>query len=109
MALRMTKPWHPGDQAQVILKGHMGVFQLADDQQQVRYIGYAGGKSLFGLKGEVTQALDEFTQAKYFRVEITTSYLSRFRELMMVHIADFGAAPQLNPPIKLGRLSPGQA
>lgn len=106
MATRLDKPWCAVDQVPQLLKGHLGVFQLADAEQQVIYIGYAGGNSTFGLLGEVTQACGALPQAMYFRHEITTSYLSRFRELMMVHIHDHGVAPQENPEIKLGKLSP---
>ena len=107
MAVRLNKPWRPVADVATAPKGHLGVFQLADAQGDVILIGYAGGKSLFGLKGEVGAAVEQHPQAVSFRVEITSSYLSRFRELMMVHIADHGAPPVLNEPIKLGRMSPG--
>ena len=38
--------------------------------------------------------------------EITTAYHTRYRELIMVHIADHGELPMEIPPIKLGKLSP---
>ena len=106
MAVRLTKPWLPADEAATSLKGHLGVYQLANAAEEVIFIGYAGGKSLFGLKGEVGAQLERLPDAVYFRVEITTGYLSRFRELMMAHIADHGGPPQHNPPVRLGRLSP---
>ncbi len=102
----MQKPWLPVADAGRLLKGHMGVFQLADARQQVVYIGFAGGRSVRGLRGEVTETSQRLEQAEYFRVEITTSYLSRFRELMMAHIHDHGAPPAANPDTRLGRLSP---
>ena len=107
MAVRLTKPWVAAAEVEHTLKGHLGVFQLADESGEVIYIGYAGGKSLFGLKGEVTEALSQYADAVSFRVEITASYLSRFRELMMVHVADHGVQPRCNEPIQLGRMSPG--
>lgn len=107
MAVRLDKPWLPVADVDAVLKGHLGVFQLADADDQIILIGYAGGKSLFGLKGEVSQAIEQHAEAVAFRVEITSSYLSRFRELMMVHIADHGEPPILNEPITLGRMSPG--
>ncbi len=106
MAVRLTRPWLPAEAAAARLKGHLGVFQLADAQEEVIFIGYAGGRSLFGLKGEVAAVLQRLPEACFFRVEITTGYLSRYRELMMAHIADHGAPPRHNPPERLGRLSP---
>ncbi|XOV82993.1 MAG: hypothetical protein ACFHXK_19335 [bacterium] len=110
MAIRLTKPWTPLEQGIKRLHGHLGVFQLADAEQQVIYIGYAGGSSLFGLRGEVTAVCDTLTQSAFIRVEITTAYLSRYRELMMIHIADHGSPPSANlaanPLITLGKLSP---
>ena len=105
-AIRMTKAWQPADTASSQLKGHLGVFQLCNADEAVVYIGYAGGNSLFGLGGEVASALADHPDATGYRVEITSSYLSRYRELMMVHIADHGEVPQFNEPVKLGRLSP---
>lgn len=85
----------------------MGVFELADAEERVVFVGFAGGKSLFGLKGEVAAALQKYEQAALFRVEVTTSYHTRYRELLMVHVADHGELPPLNELINLGRLSPG--
>ncbi len=106
MAVRLTKPWIQIDAALEMLHGHLGVFQFADDQDQVVFIGYAGGKSQFGLRGEVAAAAQQVPAAVSVRYEITSAYHSRFRELMMVHIADFGTAPVANAPISLGKLSP---
>ena len=80
---------------------------VGDTQQSTRYIGYAGGKSLFGLMGEVAAAV----QAVYSDVrswEVTTFYLSR-QELLMLHHYDYGELPPDNPPpaaITLGKLRP---
>lgn len=104
--MRINKPWMTLQQAQQTLHGHMGIFQLADNLGEVIFIGYAGGNSKFGLKGEVAAAAKQHTDVVSVRVEITTAYLSRFKELMMIHVADHGSVPKLNPPIQLGRLSP---
>jgi hypothetical protein len=109
MALRFAKPWIDLAQGLDKLRGQMGVFQLADHQQQVIYIGYAGGKSLHGLRGEIGQAAQSYTNAKFMRFEITTSYLSRYKEILMIHQADFGELPEYSPKIKLGRLSPARS
>ena len=106
MAIRLTKPWVPIAEALTALHGHLGVFQLSNAEHDVIYMGFAGGKSQFGLEGEVTAVAERIPGATHVRVEITTAYQTRFRELMMVHVADFGEPPALNPPIKLGKMSP---
>lgn len=105
MAVRLTKPWQPVA-ALPTLHGHLGVFQLANASGEVVFIGCAGGQSLFGLGGEVTARLQEFSDATQFRVEITSTYASRLRELLMAHVADHGMLPTHNPPMRLGRISP---
>jgi hypothetical protein len=92
------------------LPGQLGVYQLADEDLRVVYIGFAGGNSLFGLRGELQRALNDPTRAaSRFRYEVTQQYTSRYLELLMLHIADHGSLPAGNradPPPRLGRLSP---
>ena len=81
----------------------------AHDDGRVVRIGYAGGRSLFGLRGELGAALSA-GEAPRFRVEVTAQYLSRYEELLMVHKADFGDLPPGNASEarrRIGRLSPG--
>jgi len=106
MSLRLTKPWIPIGHALHRLHGHLGIFQLANAEGETIYIGYAGAKGKFGLKAAVTDAAQEMTAATQVRVEITTAYHTRFRELLMLHVADHGQLPAGNPPIRLGKLSP---
>jgi hypothetical protein len=110
--VRMTGPWLPLDTEHVErLGGHMGVYELAAADGEVVRIGFAGGRSVFGLRGELRRELDGDRDgvAARFRYEITTSYLSRYRELLMVHAADHGAIPagNVDTDLQLGRLSPG--
>ena len=106
MAVRMTKEWMPVDDLPGRLKGNMGIFQLADANQVVVLISFAGGRSQFGLKGEVAAALGLHPDVAFVRVEVTTAYHTRYRELLMAHVADHGDLPRHNDPIKIGRLSP---
>lgn len=83
----------------------MGVFELADSTERVVYIGTAGANSRFGLQGELRSSLG---LAAMFRYEVTTVYLTRQRELLMVYYADHGAYPErhsLEELRNLGRLS----
>ena len=88
------------------LKGNMGVFQLADLSREIIYIGFAGAKSNFGLKGEFLDSLYRLDEAEFVRWEVTTGYWSRYKELMMIHQFDYGDCPKENEKIKLGTLSP---
>lgn len=111
MAIRMTKAWTPlTADAIEKLPGQLGVYQLADDKGDIVYIGFAGGRSLFGVRSELEQALkDKIADATQFRVEINQQYTTRYQELLMVHVADHGDVPDGNkgrPLPTLGRLSP---
>jgi hypothetical protein len=111
MAIRMGKPWTAlTPEAIKALPGQLGVYQLADDAGRVVYIGFAGGRSLFGLRSELERALrDRPGGAARFRVEINQQYTTRYHELLMLHVADHGSLPVVNavdPPPRLGRLSP---
>jgi hypothetical protein len=111
MAIRMEKPWIAlTAEAVKALPGQLGVYQLADADGRVVYIGYAGGRSLFGLRSELKRALrDRPGGAARFRVEVNQQYTTRHQELLMLHAADHGSLPVVNaadPPPRLGRLSP---
>jgi hypothetical protein len=106
MSVRLTKPWCPAS-AVGKLTGQMGVYQLGDAAGNVIAIGYAGGRSTFGLRGAVGTALERHRDASCYRVEVNSAYLSRYRELLMLHQADFGSLPPGNDAVPgLGRLSP---
>ncbi|MDH3644301.1 MAG: hypothetical protein OES38_19505 [Gammaproteobacteria bacterium] len=106
MGIRLEKPWLGLDTAPQ-LPGQLGVYQLGDAGGEVLFIGYAGGRSLFGLRGEVADAGEQTPGATCYRVEITTAYLTRYQELLMLHRADHGELPAHSDPMPgLGRLSP---
>lgn len=78
--------------------GCPGVYQLADHQGLPFRIGYAGGKSLFGLRGELARLIAENAGREVrFRMEVNMQYISRWKELMMVHRALYGEIPVGNP------------
>jgi hypothetical protein len=106
MSIRLRKPWR-SVATLAELSGQMGVYQLGDSAGEVLYIGYAGGRSRFGLRGEVDQASQQVPDAVQFRVEVTTAYLTRYQELLMLHCAEHGVLPPHNSAVPgLGRLSP---
>jgi len=111
MAIRMIKPWVPLTAENVKkLSGQLGVFQLANAKGDVVFIGFAGGRSLFGVRSEVEKAMaDPSLSATQFRVEINQQYTTRYQELLMLHVHDHGSVPTGNvgkPLPTLGRLSP---
>lgn len=110
--MRMAKAWQPiadvlSGTSPIKVHGEMGVYQLADADQRVIFIGYAGGRSPFGLRGEIRHFETIAPGSVFVRFEFTTSYLSRYQELLMIHQADHGSFPACNSPVPLGRLSPG--
>jgi hypothetical protein len=106
-SVRPTRPWRDlTPEALRRVPGAVGVFELADGYGAVQRIGYAGGRSVFGLRGELEPFVGRYPR---FRFESTTAYLTRWQELLMVHRHDHGALPPDQPdlPLRLGRLNPG--
>lgn len=112
MSVRLEKPWIAlTEDAVRSLPGQLGVYQLADASGVIFYIGYAGGRTRFGLRSELDRWLEQRPgQSTLFRYEINMQYISRQAELLMLHVADHGALPLENVEVNLrtlGRLSPG--
>jgi hypothetical protein len=92
----MTKPWIELTAPNVArLPGCTGVYQVADEHGQVLDIGYAGGRSLFGLRSELGRVLAELGTGHVFRCEVTAQYLSRYRELVNIAHTDHGELPPM--------------
>lgn len=110
MARGLTKPWVDLTAGNVArLGGQTGVYEVAAPTGETELIGYAGGRSPFGLRGEMERQLGARHGTGWrFRVEVTSAYLTRWRELLMAHVADHGAPPTGNEGdgAGLGRLSP---
>ncbi|WP_131737970.1 DUF7508 domain-containing protein [Actinomadura roseirufa] len=89
----MTKPWTPlTAETLALVPGSVGVFEVADESGVIA-IDYAGGNSLFGLRGALGEWLAE-QRGLSFRYERTNAYLSRYRELVQVFVNDSGAVPR---------------
>lgn len=108
MAIRLVKPWRALEADEVArLPGQLGVYEIADPSGAVRFLGVAGGRSRFGLRGELEAELARRGPGFRFRVEVNVQYHTRYRELLMLHRADHGALPPENEaPPGLGRMSP---
>ncbi len=109
MSIRLEKPWQDLSPENVAaLTGELGVYQLADESGCILRIGFAGGRSLFGLRGELAKAMKDHEGRRVrFRLEINHQYTSRYEELLMIHMADHGRLPEGNTheaKRKIGRL-----
>jgi hypothetical protein len=106
--LRLEKPWRPLDASTVAtLTGQLGVYQIAEPDGEIVRIGYAGGNSLFGLRGEIERELKARAgRPVLFRCEVNMQYSSRYQELLMVHLAEHGRLPRDNGESadRIGRL-----
>jgi hypothetical protein len=112
MAVRLDKPWIPLTEENVAtLPGHLGVYELANGAGEIVYIGVAGGRSPFGLKGALVEALQlPPAGATQFRYEVNMAYHTRYLELLQAYRYDYGRLPVGNLTIdarSLGRLRPG--
>lgn len=112
MSIRLEKPWIDLNEATVrSLPGQLGVYQLAEPDGTIFYIGYAGGRTLFGFRSELERWLKQRSgKPAKFRYEVNMQYMSRHQELLMLHVADYGQLPLANTdvnPRSLGRLHLG--
>ena len=112
MAVRLGKPWRElTAEALGRVTGHLGVYQLANEAGEILYIGVAGGRTRFGLKGEIAKALDAPPAGvTKFRFEVNMAYRTRHAELLEAFVHDHGGLPEANTdidPRMLGRLRPG--
>jgi len=109
MAVRMSKPWLPLSAATAKnAGGYLGIYEIQAPDGETVLIGCAGGRSLFGLGGELERELRARPEGHRVRYEVNMQYLSRMQELLMVHAADHGQLPRDNQGMRLelGRLRP---
>ena len=94
--LAIRHQWEPLTAAACArLEAAAGVFELRDEHG-VSLIDYAGAGSRFGLRGELTRLADTAGPTTQFRVEVTSTYLSRWRELLSSYWNTFGHLPRGN-------------
>jgi hypothetical protein len=74
------------------LSGSNGIYELADENMKIIYVGYAGSRARFGLRGKLKDHFSEMEpnpeirgKARFFRYEVTSSYLSRWIEVIGRH------------------------
>ena len=84
-----TPLWGPES---VKLSGSLGIYELADENYNIIYTGYAGSRARFGFRGKLKDHFSENEpnpeirgKAKYFRYEVTSAYISRWVEVIGRH------------------------
>ena len=108
----MVQPWdirmpwaRYGPASEAAISGSSGVYEIADAGGTTVYIGAAGARDLFGLRGriaahfqsDVAQALQPVPGTpQLYRYEVTSAYLSRRMELLGRYQAEHGALPPGN-------------
>jgi len=100
----IDKPWTPRDRLTAKdLPGTVGVYELSDRDGEIIFVGCAGGRSLFGLRGMLTEHCSGKDpnpiirgRTAAYRYEITTNYLIRRLELLSRFHEDHGHLPAGN-------------
>ncbi len=109
--VRLAKAWLDLDEAAIAaLPGQLGVYEIADAKGGTLELGFAGGRSRFGLRSAIAEAAAKHEAAARFRYEVTMQYWSRFEELLAVYLADHGELPPGNADRgeqRVGRLGVG--
>jgi hypothetical protein len=84
MKAQFDKPWKDLTPENVArLGGETGIYQLADETGRIVKTAYAGGRSLFGLRGELQKELEAASAApRRFRVEVNAQYMSRYYDVL---------------------------
>ncbi len=101
----LQKPWRRWEQGRTFAReipNSLGVYEIADEHGETVYIGMAGGKSLFGLRGELTRQFAgqgnavAAARGRQFRYEENMQYMTRFRDLLQRFNEDHGHLPPGN-------------
>lgn len=100
----LRKPWETYDPADwKELSGSYGVYELADAEETVIFIGYAGPRARFGLRGKIMEHFSENElnpairdRVAKFRYEVNSMYLSRWVDLLGRFREDYDRLPAGN-------------
>ena len=96
-----NKPWTEVSAASLAhLPGALGVFELRDGSGAVCAIGIAGGKTRYGLREALSEAVESVHRhglnPQAFRYEVNQMYLTRYIEVLEKHLAATGDIPAAN-------------
>ena len=111
MSIRLDKPWIEFSKQSIDnVTGHLGVYQIANAGKEIIYIGVAGARSRFGLRGELQKWLELDGIVTSFPLEVTMAYKTRHAELLQIFLHDFKRLPLANKNLNvksMGRLNVG--
>lgn len=98
----ISKPWLEASEENLRrAPGALGVYEIGDAEGRTLLIGFAGGRSRYGLRGEIERRLSEFPACHSYRYEVNMMYLTRYVELLERHLQN---EPELPP----GNQRPGE-
>lgn len=100
----LKKPWQTFDpRAAKEIPPVTGVYELGDQEGNVLYIGYAGGREPFGMRGRIEGHFSEEERnavvregARRYRYEVNAQYLTRHIELLTRYRDEHGRLPEGN-------------
>lgn len=97
----LNKPWTDVSPAALAhLPGALGVFELRDSAGEISFIGFAGGRTRYGLRSAITDSIDQLRAAgdtpDGFRYEVNQMYLTRYVEVLEKYIVAAGDIPPGN-------------
>ena len=117
--MSLSKAWETFDPAATkAIPPVTGVYEIGDEKGNVVYIGYAGGREPFGIRGCIERHFSGEDpnpvvreRGRRYRYEVNAQYLTRHIELLTRHRGEHGGLPEGNEAPgetvpRLGRFGP---
>ena len=97
----LNKPWTSASAAALgELPGALGVFELRSAAGEINFIGFAGGRTRYGLRSAISDSIDQLRAAgdapDAFHYEVNQMYLTRYIEVLEKYIESAGDLPPGN-------------
>lgn len=97
----LNKAWTEASAAALgHLPGALGVFELRSSDGEISFIGFAGGRTRYGLRSAISDSIDLLRAAgdgpDGFRYEVNQMYLTRYVEVLEKYIQATGDIPPGN-------------
>lgn len=94
----LNKPWiEASDGTLGRLPGALGVFELRSAAGEINFVGFAGGRSRYGLRSAIKDSMEQLRAAgdgpDAFRYEVNQMYLTRYIEVLEKYIHAAGDIP----------------
>ena len=99
----LAKPWQDATPENLQrTPAALGVYEIGGADGALLYIGFAGGRSRYGLRGEITSRIGQSSPSggapdgAKFRYEVNQMYLTRYVELLERELKASGGLPPKN-------------